>query len=209
MVTNNIPRKTKARHATAQSPWPVLGSAAACVVVGLVFLVVLVAGVLMDAGAGLASDLGDESDVGAESSLGLFSSLCFPSLPGFVSPAGLPPAGSSVPGWVFPAGGRAPAGSITTRSATAPLASITQAVPKAPPAGVTNCADVSEPLSQTTSAMAPVAYTQEASMANWPSEAYTPKKRQSSTDPSPAATTCATPSRGPRHPARRRSAPQW
>lgn len=51
MVTNNIPRKTKARHATAQSPWPVLGSAAACVVVGLVFLVVLVAGVLMDADA--------------------------------------------------------------------------------------------------------------------------------------------------------------
>lgn len=87
MVTNNIPRKTKARHATAQSPWPVLGSAAACVVVGLLFLVVLVAGVLMDAGAGLASDLGDESGVGAESSLGLFSSLCFPSLPGFVSPA--------------------------------------------------------------------------------------------------------------------------
>lgn len=101
-MTNNIPRKTKARHATAQSPWPVLGSAAACVVVGLVFLVVLVAGVLMDADAGLASDLGDESGVGAESSLGLFSSLCFPSLPGFVSPAGLPPAGSSVPGWVFP-----------------------------------------------------------------------------------------------------------
>lgn len=65
MVTNNIPRKTKARHATAQSPWPVLGSAAACVVAGLVFLVVLVAGVLMDAGAGLASDLGDESGVGA------------------------------------------------------------------------------------------------------------------------------------------------
>ena len=65
MGTNNIPRKTKARHATAQSPWPVLGSAAACVVAGLVFLVVLVAGVLMDAGAGLASDLGDESGVGA------------------------------------------------------------------------------------------------------------------------------------------------
>lgn len=144
---------------------------------------------------------------------GIFAGLVLVAMLSFASglciPRGLPPAGSSVPGWVFPAGGRAPAGSITTRSATAPLASITQAVPKAPPAGVTNCADVSEPLSQTTSAMAPVAYTQEASMANWPSEAYTPKKRQSSTDPSPAATTCAPPSRGPRHPARRRSAPQW
>lgn len=64
MGTNNIPRKTKARHATAQSPLPVLGSAAACVVAGLVFLVVLVAGVLMDAGAGLASDLGDGSGMG-------------------------------------------------------------------------------------------------------------------------------------------------
>ena len=71
MVTNNIPRKTKARHATAQSSWPVLGSAAACVVAGLVFLVVLVAGVLMDAGAGLASNLGDGSGMGAGSSLGL------------------------------------------------------------------------------------------------------------------------------------------
>ena len=107
MVANNIPRKTKARHATAQSPWPVLGSAAACVVAGLVFLAVLIAGVLEDAGAGLASDLGDESGVGGGFSLGLVSS------PGFVSPAGLPPVGSSVQGWVFPAGGWAPVGSIT------------------------------------------------------------------------------------------------
>lgn len=71
MVTNNIPRMTKARHATAQSPWPVLGSAAACVVAGLVCLVVLVAGVLMDAGAGLASDLGDGSGMGG----GIFAGL--------------------------------------------------------------------------------------------------------------------------------------
>lgn len=113
MVTINIPRMTKARHATAQSPWPVLGSAAACVVAGLVFLVVLVAGVLVDAGAGLASDLGDESGVGGFS-LDLVSSPGFSSLPGFVSPAGLPPVGSSIPGWVFPAGGWAPVGSITT-----------------------------------------------------------------------------------------------
>lgn len=105
MVTINIPRMTKARHATAQSPWPVLGSAAACVVAGLVFLVVLVAGVLVDAGAGLASDLGDESGVGGGFSLDLVSSPGFSSLPGFVSPAGLPPVGSSVPGWFFPVGG--------------------------------------------------------------------------------------------------------
>lgn len=79
MVTNNIPRKTKARHATAQSPWPVLGSAAACVVAGLVFLVVLVAGVLMDAGAGLASDLGDGSGMGGGifAGLGLITGLFF------------------------------------------------------------------------------------------------------------------------------------
>ena len=113
MGTNNIPRKTKVRHATAQSPWPVLGSAAACVVAGLVFLVVLVAGVLMDAGAGLASDLGNESGVRGGFSLGLVSSPGFSSLPGFVSPVGLPPVGSSIPGWVFPAGGWAPVGSIT------------------------------------------------------------------------------------------------
>lgn len=79
MVTNNIPRKTKARHATAQSLWPVLGSAAACVVAGLVFLVALVAGVLMDAGAGLASDLGDESGVRGRvfAGLGLITGLFF------------------------------------------------------------------------------------------------------------------------------------
>lgn len=71
-----------------------------------------------------------------------------------------------------------------------PLASITQAVPKVPPIGVTNCADVSEPLSQAASAMAPVASTQEASTANWPSEAYRPKKQQSSPDPLLAAATC-------------------
>lgn len=80
MVANNIPRKTKARHATAQSPWPVLGSAAACVVAGLVLLAVLIAGVLEDAGAGLASDLGDESGVGGRvfAGLGLITGLCIP-----------------------------------------------------------------------------------------------------------------------------------
>lgn len=82
---SSIPIVTHARETIIQSPSPVLGNAAACVVAGLVFLVVLVAGVLVDAGAGLASDLGDGSDVGTESSLSLFSSLCFPSLLGFVS----------------------------------------------------------------------------------------------------------------------------
>lgn len=72
------------------------------------------AGVLEDAGAGLASDLGDESGVGGGFSLGLVSSPGFSSLPGFVSPAGLPPVGSQVPGWVFPADDWAPVGSITT-----------------------------------------------------------------------------------------------
>lgn len=64
MVANNIPRKTKARHATAQPPSPILGSAAAGVDPGLVFLAILVTSVLVDTGAGLASDLGDESGVG-------------------------------------------------------------------------------------------------------------------------------------------------
>lgn len=114
MGTNNIPRKTKARHATAQSPLPVLGSAAACVVAGLVFLVVLVAGVLMDAGAGLASDLGDGSGMGGGifAGLGLIARLFFAT--GRCIPARLPPVGSQVPGWVFPADDWAPVGSITT-----------------------------------------------------------------------------------------------
>ena len=78
-------------------------------------MAVLIAGVLEDAGAGLASDLGDESGVGGGGfSLGLVSSPGFSSLPGFVSPAGLPPVGSQVPGWVFPADDWAPVGSITT-----------------------------------------------------------------------------------------------
>lgn len=82
---SSIPIVTHARETIIQPPSPVFGSAEGCVVAGLVFLVVLVAGVLVDANADLASDLGDGSGVRARSSLGLFSSLCFPSLPGFVS----------------------------------------------------------------------------------------------------------------------------
>lgn len=101
MVTINIPRMTKARHATAQSPWPVLGSAAACVVAGLVFLVVLVAGVLVDAGAGLASDLGDESGVGGVfAGLGLITRLFFATglcIPRGIATGGLIDTGLGLP----------------------------------------------------------------------------------------------------------------
>lgn len=68
--------------------------------------------------------------------------------------------------------------------------SITLELQKAPPVGDTNSADVSEPLLQATPALVPVASTQEASTANWPSEAYRPKKRQSSPDLLLAAATC-------------------
>lgn len=102
MVTINIPRMTRARHATAQSPWPVLGSAATCVVAGLVFLVVLVAGVLVDAGAGLASDLGDESGVGGRvfAGLGLITRLFFAT--GLCIPRGIATGGFIGAGLVLP-----------------------------------------------------------------------------------------------------------
>ena len=65
-------------------------------------------------GRRLGVRLGRRIRHGGGFSLDLVSSPGFSSLPGFVSPAGLPPVGSQVPGWVFPADDWAPVGSITT-----------------------------------------------------------------------------------------------
>lgn len=69
---------------------------------GLVFLVVLVAGVLMDAGAGLASDLGDGSGMGGGifAGLGLIARLFFATglcIPRGIATGGLIDTGLGLP----------------------------------------------------------------------------------------------------------------
>ena len=208
-MTNNIPRMTKARHATRPVTVAGLRERGGCVVAGLACLVVLVAGVLMDASAGLASDLGDGSGMGGGifAGLGLIARLFFAT--GLYIPRGIATSGLTGTGLGLPRRRLGAYGFNYHMLSNGPTDVNHAGATKGPPVSDTNSADVSEPLLQATSALAPVASTQWASTTNRPSEAYTPKKRQSSPDPPLAATTRAPPSRGPRHPARRRSAPRW
>lgn len=144
----------------------------------------------MDAGAGLASDLGDGSGMGGGifAGLGLIARLFFAT--GLCIPRGIATGGLIDTGLGLPRRRLGACGVNYHMLSNGPAGIHNTGGTKGPPIGVTNCADVSEPLSQAASAMAPVASTQEASTANWPSEAYRPKKQQSSPDPLLAAATC-------------------